>query len=475
MADDLIAIIDIGKTNAKLSFVDAKSGETTWSLQRRCTTVERSGIRALDVDGVESLLLAGLAEASGKERVSAILPVAHGAAAVLLAASGEVIAAPDYEDSALGSVGETYRRSRDPFELTFSPFLPLGLNLGRQLYYLRQTHPELFRACSAILLYPQYWAWRLSNVMASEITSLGCHSDLWRPRESDYSALAKSMGWDKLLPPRRAAGDVLGTITTTVAIMTGLDPTCPVLCGIHDSNASYLCYRASRPADERFAVVSSGTWTVIMAHGAELERLQEERDMLANVDAFGSPVATARFPGGREYEAIAGDNPLTRQPTLESLKGVLEKRALALPSFADTGGPFVGQRGKLVNAEQLDACERGALATLYCALQTDLLLDLLGAPTPVIIDGPLTENPSYGPVLATLRAAPPSDTKKPDAPVFSGDNRAGPRECARFLLGHRPASQLRRATPLDLPGLEDYRARWRAEATSRPPYATPPC
>jgi L-fuculokinase len=473
MADELFAVIDIGKTNAKLSLVDALSGETTWSLQKRCTTVEHSGIRALDVDGVESLLLAGLAGGPGKERIRAIMPVAHGAAAVLLAASGEVITVPDYEDSAFGSVGETYRRLRDPFELTFSPFLPLGLNLGRQLYYLRQTHPELFRACTAILLYPQYWAWRLSNVMASEITSLGCHSDLWRPREADFSALAKSLGWDKLLPPRRAAGDVLGTITTTVARMTGLDPTCRVLCGIHDSNASYLCYRASRPADERFGVVSSGTWTVIMAHGAELERLREERDMLANIDAFGCPVATARFPGGREYEAIAGDDPLTRQPTRESLEGLLRKRALALPSFAGTGGPFVGQRGKLVNAEQLDAGERGALATLYCALQTDLLLDLLGAPTPVIIDGPLTENPLYGPVLATLRAASQGDSKA-DAAVFAGDNRAGPTECARFLLGHRPATQLRRATPLDLPGLEDYRAQWRAEATSRSPYANPP-
>jgi hypothetical protein len=185
-------------------------------------------------------------------------------------------------------------------------------------------------------------------------------------------------------------------------------------------------------------------------------------------------VATARFPGGREYEAIAGDNPLTRQPTLESLKGVLQKRAVALPSFAGTGGPFVGQRGKLVNAEQLDAGERGALATLYCALQTDLLLDLLGAPSPVIIDGPLTENPLYGPVLATLRAAPKGDTKRADAPVFAGDNRAGPAECARFLLGHSPATQLRRATPLDLPSLADYRTRWRVEATSRSPYTNPP-
>jgi sugar (pentulose or hexulose) kinase len=258
-----------------------------------------------------------------------------------------------------------------------------------------------------------------------------------------------------------------------VARITGIDPTCRVLCGIHDSNASYLCYRASRPAEERFAVVSSGTWTVIMAHSAELERLHEERDMLANVDALGSPVATARFPGGREYEAIAGDSPLSRKPTLESLKGVLQKRAMALPSFAGTGGPFVGQRGKLVNAEQLDAGERGALATLYCALQTDLLLDLLGAPSPVIIDGPLTENPLYGRILATLRAAPQGESKDETA-VFAGDNRAGPVECARYLLGHAPATQLRHAAPLDLPELANYRARWRTEATSRPPSANPP-
>ena len=473
MANDLIAVIDIGKTNAKLSFVDAQSGETTWSLQRRCATVQRSGLRALDVSGVECLILAGLAGAPGKERIRAIMPVAHGAAAVLLSATGEMITAPDYEDSVFGSVGETYRRLRDPFELTFSPFLPLGLNLGRQLYYLQHTHPELFGACKSILLYPQYWAWRLSNVMASEITSLGCHSDLWRPREADFSALAKSLGWDKLLPPRRAAGDVLGTVSTTVAKITGIDPTCRVLCGIHDSNASYLCYRASRPAEEGFAVVSSGTWTVIMAHSAELERLHEERDMLANVDAFGSPVATARFPGGREYEAIAGDSPLSRKPTLESLKGVLQKRAMALPSFAGTGGPFVGQRGKLVDAEQLDAGERGALATLYCALQTDLLLDLLGAPSPVIIDGPLTENPLYGRILATLRTAPQGESKD-ETPVFAGDNRAGPVECARYLLGHAPATQLRHAAPLDLPELAIYRARWRTEATSRPPSANPP-
>jgi L-fuculokinase len=476
MPNDLIAIIDIGKTHAKLSLVDADTGETTWSLQRRYPPIQRSGIRALDVMGIECLVLAGLAGAPGKERIRAIVPVAHGAAAVLLSSTGEVLTAPDYEDSAFGSVGETYRRLRDPFELTFSPFLPLGLNLGRQLYYVQQTHPELFRSCTAILLYPQYWAWRLSGVMASELTSLGCHSDLWRPREGDFSGLAKSQGWVKLFPPRRAAGDTLGPVTPTVAKLTGLNPKCRVLCGIHDSNASYLCYRAIRPEDERFAVISSGTWTVIMSHGTELDRLQENRDMLANIDAFGTIVPTARFMSGREYEAIAGDSKISQQPNLESLQAVMRRQAMALPSFAGTGGPFIGQRGRLINAEHLDERERGALATLYCALQTDFLLDLLDQPSPAIIDGPLTQNPLYGPLLAALRSesVAQADSTTAEPRVFTGDNRAGPTECARYFLGHQPKSNLLPAKPLHLEGLSQYRARWRTEATSRFPYATPP-
>jgi L-fuculokinase len=460
MSNDLIAVIDIGKTNAKVSLVDAQSGETTWSIQRSCGTVQRAGIRELDVMEIEYLVLASLTGAPGKERVRSIVPVAHGAAAVLVSKSGEILAAPDYEDSAFGTVDESYRRLRDPFEFTFSPFLPLGLNLGHQLYYLQQTHPELFEPCAAILLYPQYWAWRLSNVMATEITSLGCHTDLWRPRESDYSALAKSQGWDKLLPPRHAAADVLGNVSTPVSRITGIDPTCKVLCGIHDSNASYLCYRASRPPEEHFAVVSSGTWTVVMAHGTELDQLKENRDMLANIDAFGSPVATARFMGGREYEAIAGKTRTIRAPALGSLKDVLARHAMALPSFAGTGGPFVGQRGKLINAEELTQDQRGALATLYCALHTDLLLEFLGAPSPVIIDGPLATNPLFGKVLATLRN---------QSQVLAGDNRAGPAECARFLLGHTPTSQLTEIAPLNLPELEDYRAQWRENAATPKP------
>jgi L-fuculokinase len=461
MPGELIAVLDVGRANAKLSLIDVESGATTWHLQRQCSIKPGSPTRSLDVVTVGNLVLAALAGAPGKDRIRAIVPVAHGSAAVWLSATGEVLAAPDCEDPVFDEVGAAYRTLRDPFEATFSPFLPLGRNLGRQIYYLQQKHPALHQACDTIMLYPQYWAWRLSGVKASEITSLGCHTDLWRPAEAAYSHLAKSQGWHELLPPVRAAADELGTVAPAIARITGLDPKCRVLCGVHDSNASYLCHRAHRPTGERFAVVSSGVCTLVMAHGSELGRLRESLDMLGNIDAFGTPVPTARFMGGSEYDAIAGDSSVRSQPSLQSLESVLKKHAVALPPFATTGGPFGGHEGKLVNADGLDSQERAALATLYCALETDLLLDLLGTSCPIVVEGPLATNPLYGRLLATLR---------PSSDVSLGDYRGGSTtECARFLLGRSAASQLREAAPLNLPDLDVYRTEWRADATSKLP------
>ena len=54
------------------------------------------------------------------------------------------------------------------------------------------------RSSCHVLLLPQYFAWRLCDVMASEVTSLGCHSDLWRPLERAYSRLAVERGYARL-------------------------------------------------------------------------------------------------------------------------------------------------------------------------------------------------------------------------------------------------------------------------------------
>ena len=451
-ASDLIAVLDVGKSNVKLSIVAASTGATVSHQERPTHALDGPMLPQLDVRGIEEWLIASLAGAPGRERIRCLVPVAHGATAALVDEGGEVLVVPDYEASEFEQVAQQYREVRDPFEESYSPFLPRGLNLGRQLFFLQHHRATLFERADRILLYPQYWAWRCSGVAASEITSLGCHSDLWNPTLRRPSALAEREGWAALLPPMRSASDDLGPITEHFARRTGLDPHCRVLCGIHDSNASYLRHIASRPVGEPVAVVSSGTWTIVMARGTDLSRLRENRDMLANIDAFGQSVATARFMGGREYAAIAGELDTHIAPSADSAASVIRQGAMALPAFSASGGPFAHHAGRLIDAGALSGIERAALATLYCALMVDLLLDLLDSHGDLLIDGPLATNQLFPAVMAALR---------PGAAVFAD----GAREsivAGSVLAQPLPAgAAAARVTPIALAGLSDYRRAWR--------------
>jgi L-fuculokinase len=458
MTADLIAVIDVGKTNARVAFIEPHTGAEVWRAQRVNQIVSTPLVRELDIREIERWLIQTLQRAPDKQRVTAIVPIAHGAAAVLVDHQGAVVFAPDYEDSRFEHVNERYDAARDRFEQTFSPNLPLGLNLARQLYYLEEQHPEAFARVAHIFPYPQYWAWRLSGVMASEVTSLGCHSDLWFPRENTFSTLARERGWAERFAPVRFAGDVLGSLTREMAQRTGLSPECRIICGIHDSNASFLQHAIARPRGEQFAVVSSGTWTIVMASGADPARLRANRDMLGSANAFGAPVPTARFMGGREYESIAASK---AAPDARALHAVLQRQAMAVPAFASSG-PFAGHAGRLVDAENLDDRERAALATLYETLMIDVLLQSLGAQGDTIVDGPLAGNPLFAGLLAALR--PASRILVTRAGTSSG-------RAACYLAGMQlPATEVSTASePLRAPGLEAYRAAWRNRLPDRWP------
>ena len=450
----LIAVFDVGKTNSKLALVDPALGREIWSARRANEIVQGPTTRELDVAGIESWLFDSLRRAPERERIAGIVPTAHGAAAVLVDHAGNVVAAPDYEDTCFDEVAEEYGALRDSFAITYSPNLPQGLNLGRQLYFLQKRHPEMFGRVGHILLYPQYWSWRLSGVMACEVTSLGTHTDLWRPYDRSYSALARKQGWARLMPSMYRATDQLGNVRAAVASAAGIPEGCLVACGIHDSNASYLRFLMDRER-EAFTVVSSGTWTIVMANRGELTRLREERDMLASVSVFGAPVATARYMGGREYEAIAQS---TTDPTTEALRVVLARGSIALPSFA-SAGPYAGRPGALEGVDGLNATQRAALATLYSALMTAQLIESLGTAGEIFVDGPLARNPLFGGLLGgcvpvgTVRTYP----------------EGGGTRVAAHLAGLPSAAPevLQSVPPLRIPGLLEYQALWRHRLEDR--------
>ncbi|MEM9196700.1 MAG: FGGY family carbohydrate kinase [Pseudomonadota bacterium] len=392
-----VAVLDHGKSNTRMVVFDAEGRQR--AERTRPTPTDATGpYPAEDVEALIPFVVDALAEFAQRFDIATIIPVAHGAAGALVDADGLVRPVIDYEHSATPDLNAAYDAVRPEFAETGSPPLPAMLNLGRQLFMLADAHSDAVAQASAFLALPQYWAWVLSGEMASEITSLGAHTDLWDPWNGRPSTLVARQGWARLIPPLRRAGDALGPLRPEIAAATGLGRHTQVLTGLHDSNASLVPY-LSAGADP-VAVVSSGTWAIIMNIGGDTARLDPAADMLANVDVLGRPTPSARFMGGREHALISGDD----QPgTLAAAEAVLEAGTLALPSFSDQGGPWAHSKGQIIGDVPQIPGARSALAALYCALVSDDILSRLGASGPVQVDGPFAKNPVWLAAMAGLR------------------------------------------------------------------------
>ncbi|WP_232846705.1 FGGY-family carbohydrate kinase [Devosia beringensis] len=442
-----IAVIDIGKTNAKVVLIDA---HTKQQLAARSTpnSVRQDGpYPHADVERLWAFILESLSALQVEHGVDGISITTHGATAALLAADQLALPVLDYEFAGPASSAAAYGAVRPDFAETLSPSLPNGLNIGAQLFWQRQAFAAEFATVTAILTYPQYWAWRLTGVMASEVTSLGCHSDLWAPEQGDFSSLVTSQGWRALFPAVRPAASVLGPIKGEIASTTGLRAETPVTCGIHDSNASLLPHLGAHA--EPFTILSTGTWAIAMTVGGDTSQLDPARDSLANVDAHGRPVPTARFMGGREFDMLA---PGAVTPSDADVDAVITGDIQALPSFMPGVGPFPSHVGCWTgDADALSPGQRTAAVSLYLALVTQACLGLCGLGQQIIIEGPLARNGLFAATLAALTGVP----------VLASGDATGTSLGASMLFGGtagKPSGVP--VAPLDHKGLPAYAARW---------------
>lgn len=444
-------VIDLGKTLAKASLWD-RAG-------RRLDVRTRANVAAggvLDVHGIAGWLVEALG-AFAAHPVEAIVPVGHGAGMAALRDGALAFAPVDYEAEIPAEVMGRYRAARDPFAVTGSPALPHGLNLGAQVWWL-----EAQGALDGTTLVPwaQYWAWFLSGTAVSEVSSLGCHTDLWDPAAGTFSPLAKRMGWAERFATRAYAGDVVGTLKPEIASATGLSPEVRVLAGVHDSNAALHGARGfAEVADREATVLSTGTWFVAMRRAQrQAPVLPEGRDCLVNVDVEGRAVPSARFMGGREIEIATGglavDDPAEQAALLAQVPGLLADGAMLLPTLAPGCGAFPDNTARWIG----EPADKRAAACLYAALMADAALGLIGAKDTLLVEGRFAGAEVFVRALAALRG---------ETRVMVAD---GPCDAAYGALrlvdpGLAPAAQLRQVEPL-AGDLGAYRARWLGETAS---------
>lgn len=414
MADrgDLTLVLDIGKSNAKLLLIDADGGVAARHVQTN-RALRPSGTEpaygALDVAALQAWFLDTVPGLQAREEIRRISITTHGAAFCGIDDDGLVLPPVDYEWDGYGDLADRHAHAVDRYADTGCPILPLGLNAALQLHWLLERHPQACRRVRWWLPYAQFWAWWLTGEVATERSSLGCHTGLWRPQEDAPSRWAQQSGLAERFPPLRSAWEVLGPLRPDLAGRLCLSDDVVVHVGSHDSNA---CLARYLDAHGEATVVSTGTWCVLMAAGARVQGLDPFRDELINVAVDGRPVPTARFMAGREYAAIChGSDPASASES--ALAEVLQQGWLCLPTFSDAGGPYAGRRPTLMlhgervgcTTDRVPAPLRPALAALYCALLIEELvrrLDGGGMARPVILEGPLASNPALLRALAGL-------------------------------------------------------------------------
>ena len=444
------AVLDIGKTNLKVVLFDP-SGHVLWEMSQPNRPLPAPPYLHADVEMIWQFVLSALAEGNRAHPIGSIVTTAHGASGVVIDDQGLALPMLDYEDKGPEGIETRYTGIRPAFSESLSPLAAGGLNLARQFAYQKWTFPDDFARAKHLLNYPQYWSWRLSGVAASEVTSLGCHTDLWNPKGRTFSSVVDALGIRKLFPPIRPAWDALGPITPDIARVTNLDPATRVISGIHDSNASLLPNLLARKTP--FTVVSTGTWVILLSVGMAFETLDEASDLYSNVDATGAPVPCARFMGGREYEMICAG--VTGDADMASLQRVIASGTVALPSFTGQGGPYASRKGEIVG--DIDDANRPALATLHIALMTDDLLTRLGCHTgDVIVEGSFGRNAAYCGLLAALRP-----TQSVRVPADQSGTARGAALLARWPAKPELAPD-HVAEPIGLHGLEMYRDLWKA-------------
>lgn len=447
------AVLDVGKTNVKF-VVFGEGGTLLYERQIPNASLADPPYPHVDVQKIWNFLGEELRQTAKRFKIKTLIPTTHGASCAVMNEHGLVLPIMDYEFTSVEDITSRYDPLRDAFNQSYSPAMPAGLNVAKQLAW-QKFHLELeFAKVTMIVGYPQYWVWRLTGQFAFDISSMGAHTDLWRPVENRPTQLAQTLGFDKLLAPIQPPWTKIGLLNNQVAEEFGVSPNIEILCGIHDSNAALLPYLASRKTP--FTVLSTGTWVVIMAIGHSLSSLKTGQDMYANIDAEGRPIACLKFMGGREFANIVQD---CKSPEKhEDVQHFIDVGIFALPSFSPNGGPFAARKGEFIG--NVEPHQKTSLATFYSALMCAYALELLQTNTgDLLVDGSFAQNHLLCEIIAALRSG---------QNLYVAKDQAGTARGAALLATwgepHDPP-ETHLVKPAALNGLAAYYEKWKSLIT----------
>ncbi len=466
--EGVIGVFDIGKSNKKF-LIFSEDLKPIHSDFIRIDEVKINELLCDDAESIVSWMKTKFAEATRRWRIKALAITTFGATIANLKNGVLRLPVISYNQEIDRRIrGDFYSEFGSPLELymtTGTPPYGQLLNVGMQIYWIREKFPKAFDEINEILFLPQYLTYELTGFKASEITSVGCHTYLYDIRRGGWSKVAESLEVDTRSPEMVDVWSSIGEFTIEGSRLL-------VTSGIHDSNACLLPYIAR---GEEFLLASTGTWCVFMYPGGAFKPREEDlyRDVLYYMDAYGRPVRSSRFKGGFEYDyytAIIRDRFSVNTENIDLdvslLNDILKRKEdFITPGLVKGSGQFQNSKAKIIGkAFTKGAKEAYHLLNLYLAIESYVAINLIteGRNINIVVQGGFARNNIYLAVLSAL--FPDSEVLKATFPEATG---LGAALCARSALDGVKPNELKAdlldmgeekvpKPPIDVEMLENY-------------------
>lgn len=300
MKTPVCAVLDIGKTNKKVFLFDENYRIVLEKSGQFPETTDEDGDPCENVDLLTDWVIQSLQEVLLLEEydVKAINFSTYGASFVHVGEDGKPVAPlynylKPYPEALKKQFYDTYGGEQEFSRKTASPILG-SLNSGMIIYRLKHENPALFEKIKYSLHLPQYISSLISGQFASDITSIGCHTNLWDFDTNDYHAwVSNEQIGDKLAPIQSA--DVISThVLNEQERIVGV--------GLHDSSSALIPYLVSFL--EPFVLISTGTWCISLNpyNHTPLTTEELQYDCLCYMQYNGKPVKASRLFAGYEHE-----------------------------------------------------------------------------------------------------------------------------------------------------------------------------
>src|SRR5665213_2180570 len=297
---NVIAIFDIGKTNKKLFLFDENYKIVFERNSVFPETTDEDGFSCENLENLKMFVYNSLEElTSSKEfKIKAINFTSYGASFVYLDEQLQAVAPlynylKNYPESLQKQFYDTYGGEEEFSFRTASPVLG-SLNSGMQLYRIKYEKSALFNKIKYALHLPQYLSFLVSGKVYSDITSIGCHTNLWDFQKNEYHAWVQQEGIDGKLAPILSCTDVVPASFMGNNYSVGI--------GLHDSSAALIPYLMN--FHEPFILISTGTWCISLNpfNHTPLTKEELKNDCLCYFSYDANPVKASRLFAGNEHE-----------------------------------------------------------------------------------------------------------------------------------------------------------------------------